>query len=495
MRRFVFLTMGGLELLSATVLVYFAWLVPSRGEVEETAGRADRVTLHTGEQVARLRDQFRLLRERRPQMQALALRLQAEMRVINDHLKTQQIDYSTVQTLSDALGDAASGLDGLSETLDPRGMEQFGKGMKAAADFLEKQVGPAAAKAADDLDRTTKTLRGDATRLGTLLLTVPPDLKAARDIHDSLLNFDQGLERMQQLLTVERIDTMHEGFKGLEQSLDTGAEQVQRLSSYTYPLVRFNGWKPAIEQRPFWPEGDRIADGMRKASKGAAAATEELHQLSRDLPKLRQALEESRKAAGTTREALANALKQQDKVEALLKSVPEHAAHLTEQLPQLADSLAKILRDTARLKEVGKLLRQAQKAIDDALQRWPELRKNLGRSSVLLRHTQSQLNHVLTHRDEYEASLKHTLVLSRTISAALPLLTEQLEMELDDQESALTNLDDSINDVRESLPGLAHNASNILQTTRLLLLLMAAIFALHGGYLIAGARLGRRFSL
>jgi ABC-type transporter Mla subunit MlaD len=495
MRRFVFLSLGGLELLSAAVLMYFAWLVPGRGEVEETASRADRITRHTGEQVQRLRDQFRLLRERRPQMQALALRLQSEMRVVNDHLKTQQIDYGTIQTLSDALGDAASGLDGMSETLDPKGMEQFSKGMMAAADFLEKRVGPAAAHAADDLDKTTKTLRDDAKRLSTLLRTSPPDLKAARDIHDSLRNFDQGLERMQQLLTVERIDTMREGFKGLEQSLDTGAEQVERLSSYTYPLVHFNGWKPSVEQRPFWPEGDRIADGMRKASKGAAAATTELQLLSKDLPKLQQALEESRKAAGSTREALASALKQQDKIEALLKSVPEHAAHLTDQLPELADSLSKILRDTSRLKEIGKLLRQTQEAIDTALKRWPELRKNLGRSSIMLRNTQSQLDHVLTHREEYEASLQHTLVLSRTISAALPLLTEQLEMELDDQERALTNLDESINDVREYLPGFARNASNILQTTRLLLLLMAAIFALHGGYLIAGSRLGRRFSI
>jgi chromosome segregation ATPase len=233
---------------------------------------------------------------------------------------------------------------------------------------------------------------------------------------------------------------------------------------------------------------------MRKAAKGAAAATEEMQLLSKDLPKLRQALIDSRKAAAGTREALAAALKQQDKVEGLLKSVPEHAARLTDQLPQLADSLAKILRDTSKLKEVGKLLRQAQKGIDNAITRWPELRKNLGRSSLLLRNTQGQLDYVLTHRAEYESSLQHTLTLSRTISAALPLLSEQLEMELDDQDRALTNLDDSINDVRESLPGLARGASNILQTTRLLLLLLAAIFGLHGGYLIVGARLGRRFA-
>ncbi|HTU91597.1 MAG TPA: hypothetical protein VMF69_16055 [Gemmataceae bacterium] len=495
MRRLVFLLLGALELLSAIVLVYFAWLVPGSREVEETAGRAERVTRHTGEQVHGLRNQFCLLRERRPQMQALALRLQSEMRVVNDHLKTQTIDYETVKALSDALGDAASGLDGLSQTLNPKDLKQFGEGIKAAADFLENQVGPAAAKAADDLDKTTASLRDDAKLLSNLLRSAPPDLKAARDIHDSLGNFDRGLERMQQLLRTERIDTMREGFTGLEQSLNTGAEQVQRLSNYTYPVVRFNGLRPSVEQQAFWPEGGDIADGMRKAAKGAAAANEELRSLSKDLPTLRQALQESRKAAAATRETLAAALKQQDKVEGLLKSVPENAARLTDQLPQLANSLAAILRDTSRLKEVGKLLRQTHKGIDNAITRWPELRKNLGRSSLLLRNTQTQLDYVLTHRDEYEASLQHTLTLSRTISASLPLLSEQLEMELDDQERALTNLDDSINEVRDSLPGFARGASNILQTTRLLLLLLAVIFGLHGGYLIAGSRMGRRYSV
>lgn len=495
MRRLIFLFLGLLELLSAVVLVYFAWLVPGRREVEDAAARADRVARHTGAQVHGLRDQFRLLRQRRPQMQELALRLQTEMRVINDHLKTQTIDYETVQALRDALGDAAGGLDGLSQTLDPKDLKQFGEAMKAAADFLENRVGPASARLADDLDKTTGSLREDAKLLSSLLRTAPPDLKAARSIHDGLRNFDRGLERMEQLLRVERVDTMREGFKGLEQSLTTGAEQVQRLSNYTYPVVRFSGWTPSIEQRAFWPEGGVIADGMRKAAKGAAAANEELQSLTKDLPALRQALQESRKAAVATRETLAAALQQQDKVEGLLKNVPEYAARLTDQLPHLAESLTKILRDTARLKEVGKLLRQTHTGINNAVARWPELRKNLGRSSVLLRNTQTQLDYVLTHREEYEASLQHTLLLSRTIASSLPLLSEQLEMEVGDQERSLTNLDESINDVRESLPGFASGASKILQTTRLLLLLLAAIFVLHGGYLIVGSRMGRRYSV
>jgi DNA repair exonuclease SbcCD ATPase subunit len=495
MRRIVFLSLGILELLSGIVLVYFAWQLPGRSEVEDALDRTQRVTKQTSVQVERLRDQFRLLRQRRPQMQELAQHLQKEMRIVNDQLKTQKIDYSTVRTLSDALGDVANGLDGLSDTLDPKGMEQFAQGLKVTADFLEKRVGASADKAANDLDKTTADLRADAKRLSALLRAAPPDLKAARDIHDSLVQFDQGLERMNHLLKLERVDTMRDGFKGLEESLKTGAEQVERLAGYSYPVVTFNGLRPMVEQRPFWPEGDKIAEGMRKAAKGATAASEELTLLSKDLPKLRQSLEESRKAAGTTREALATALKQQDKVEALLKNVPEHAARLADELPQLASSLSKILRDTSRLKEVGALLRQTQKGVDTAMGRWPELRKNLGRSSVLLRNTQDQLKHVLTHRTEYEASLQHTLVLSRTFSAALPLLTEQLEMELGDQEQALTNLGDSIDDVNAALPAYARTASGILRTTRLLLMLMAGIFGLHGSYLILSARLGQRYSL
>ncbi len=104
MRRIIFLSLGMLELLSAAVLVHFAWQLPGNAEVEDTMGRAERVTQRTGVQVQRLRDQVRVLRERRPQMQALAQRLQEEMRVINDQLKTQKIDYNTVQTLSDCAG-------------------------------------------------------------------------------------------------------------------------------------------------------------------------------------------------------------------------------------------------------------------------------------------------------------------------------------------------------------------------------------------------------
>jgi uncharacterized phage infection (PIP) family protein YhgE len=422
------------------------------------------------------------------QLLAMAVRLQEEMRTVTDHLRGQQVDYNTVRTVSDALGDVANGLDGLSQTLDPEGVARVGAGLKATADYLDQRVAPAGTEMAGQLDKATAGLQADARRLSTLLRGAPVDLKAAREIYDGLARFDEGLERMDSLLKLQRGEAMKEGFKGLEESLTTGADQVARLSGYTYPVLRFEGLKPVMDQKQFWPEGDKIAEGMRKAAKGATAAGEELDQLTKDLPKLRQSLEESRKVASRTREALAGALKQQDQLEALMKNVPEHAARLAEELPRLGASLGKVLRDTANLRDVAKLLRETQKGIDEAVGRWPELRKNLGRSAVLLRATQGQLKYVLEHRTEYEASLQQTLTMSRTISAALPLLTEQLEQDLSEQEQSLTSLGEGIDEVTSVLPGAGRTASRLMQTTRLLLCLLALVFALHGSYVVLSER-------
>jgi chromosome segregation ATPase len=488
MRRSVFLSLGVLEFLVALVLLAFAWQLPTSAEVGETVGRVAGVGRQTGRQVHALREQLRSLRDRRPQLHELALRLQEQMRTVNEHLRGQQVDYDTVRAVSEAMGEAAEGLDGLGTTLDPDGVGRVGSGLKAAADYLDERVAPAAAQAADQLEKTTGVLREDAERLAGLLRAAPVDLKAARQVHDSLGRFRDGLDRLEGLLKLQRADAMRDGFKGLEESLSTGAGQVERLAGYTYPAVRFEGLRPVVEQRQFWPEGDKIAEGMRKAAKGATAAGEELEQLTRDLPRLRDALAESRRVVTTTRDALATALGQQDKVEALMKHAPEHAARLAEEMPRLATALARVLRDTAKLKDVAALLRQAQKTIDVAVSRWPQLRKNLARSSVLLRATQKQLRYVVDHRAEYEASLRGTLTLSRTVSAALPLLTEQLEQDLHEQEQSLANLGGGIDDVTASLPGLAARASGLLQTTRFLLLLLAGAFALHGAHLVLSER-------
>jgi chromosome segregation ATPase len=495
MRRVVFLSLGVLEVLVALVLLLFAWQLPGSAEIQDGVGRLERVTTRTSAQVRQLRQQVHDLRERRPQMQELAKLLQKQMGTVTKTLRGQKVDFTTVQAVGDALGEVAQGLDGLSVTLDPKGVGQIGEGLRTAADFFEQQIAPTATNVARQLEQSTEDLRVDAARLSSLLREAPFDLRAARDVHDSLAKFAGGLERMNVTLRLERLGTMREGFKGLEDALSTGAGQVERLAGYTYPVVTFQGIRPVIDQKPFWPEGEAIADGMRKAAKGATAAGQEMAALADDLPRIQASLDESRKIVDRTREALATALKQQEKVEPLLRSAPEHAARLAEELPRLGAGLAKVLRDTAHLTEVAGVLRQAQKSVETAVKRWPELRKNLAHSAVLLRETQRQLNQALEHRHEYEASLEQSLAIANTFSSALPLVTVQLEDHLLEQEESLDGLGASIDEVGAALQPAARTASHILQTSRLLMGLVAAIFALHGGYLVLGTRLGRRYSL
>lgn len=73
-----------------------------------------------------------------------------------------------------------------------------------------------------------------------------------------------------------------------------------------------------------------------------------------------------------------------------------------------------------------------------AAARWPDLRQSLGKSAVLLRTTQQQLRHALAHRKQYEAAMRQTLDLTRLFADALPVLTEQLEGGLQQQEDSRT---------------------------------------------------------
>src|SRR5438876_8166354 len=104
MRRIVFLSLGVLEALVSLVLFYFARELPGPDDVQDGVGRVERVSRQSAAQVQSLRKQVATLRERRPQLQDMAVRLQQQMRVVADHLKDQSIDYDTVKTVGESLG-------------------------------------------------------------------------------------------------------------------------------------------------------------------------------------------------------------------------------------------------------------------------------------------------------------------------------------------------------------------------------------------------------
>ncbi len=384
-RRIVFLILGVLECLAAIVLLAFAGAMPGAAEVHDGAARVEDLTGKTSAQVARLREELHTLREQRPKLRAMAENLRVQMDLATKNLQGQRIDCSGVQTVGDALGSMAKGLDGLSDALDPDSLQRIADGFKGAADFLDDQVAPAAARAADQLNESTAALGSDVRELGRLLRAAPIDLKAARQIHDGLGRFTDSLDRLNARLDADRIDSLRDSFTGVEGALTTGADEVERASDLTYPTVRLVGLTPIVNQQPFWPDGKKIADGLRRASRGASEANAELDSLGVDLPKLHESLNESRKVAEATRDALGPALRQQDQAEGLLKDAPEHAARLADELPKLSADLSKVLRDTKRLQEASDLLRKAQKGLATATVRWPALRKTLTDSARLLR--------------------------------------------------------------------------------------------------------------
>jgi hypothetical protein len=493
MRRTVFLVLGSLELLVALVLVYLAWQLPGQDEVASSFQRVERVTHRAGKQVHLLQRQVRLLR--RPALKNLAERLRTQTREVAGLLREQTIDVQVVRGLRDTFGQLGEGLHNLERTLDAAAINQLGKSLGETANFLDEGVIKSAAQVADRLDESCKTLRSDAKKLGTLLRIMPVDLQTVREVHDSLDKFSRGLGKLDVLLHGQRLGKVKDGLAGMENSLTLGARQVERLASYTYPVLTFSGWRPEIEQRQFWPDGDRIGRNLRRAAAGVRAAGKELDNLSRALPHVRTAMVASQKVVDASRDTLGVALDYRAQIEPLLKSMPANAQRLAEHLPRVGEDLARVLRQTKNLKEVAAGLRKAQKGMDAVAASWPNFRAVLGNSATLLQTMRGQMERALRHREEYQRALNQTAILAEAFALMLPFLTDQLLGQLAEEEKALGDLEHGIDEVGALVPEYGQLTGRLLLIGRVLAWLVAAIVTLHGGYLLLSVRLGRSYSV
>ena len=76
------------------------------------------------------------------EIQQLSERLQQQTRIVSRSLRNQSVDFDTVCTLRDALGEVADGLTGLADTLDPNAIGKLSTGLKETAAFLDERVIP-----------------------------------------------------------------------------------------------------------------------------------------------------------------------------------------------------------------------------------------------------------------------------------------------------------------------------------------------------------------
>jgi methyl-accepting chemotaxis protein len=169
-------------------------------------------------------------------------------------------------------------------------------------------------------------------------------------------------------------------------------------------------------------------------------------------------------------------------------AVSRNLSRLSSELPALTTELAKVLRETAKLKEVAAALRQAEKNVDAATARWPQLRETLEKSATLLRSTRKQLRKALDHRDGFEDTMRQTVELTTLFAGALPALIEQMDEGLHQQEESLAELGDSIDQVSEVIPDASRSLARLVGTIRVLLGLVAMAVGLHAAYVLAGAR-------
>lgn len=413
MRRTVLIGLGLLEIAIAILLVIMGFKLPSDDEAAKGLARVETITGEAGKQVALLHD-----------------------------------------SQEEVLGSVAQGMEAWAQALDPAMIRQLKEGTAQLASFLQDEVAPAAARSAGRLENAVETFQKDAILLSKLLKDVPPDLKAAREIYESLARFGEGLDKVSVTVSAERLRTMREGFKGMEGSLDTGADQIERLASFTYPVVKFNGLKPDITEKSFWPDGEDIARGMRKGAKALSEAGKEIDSQAANLPHIQKSMEESKKAVLRLREMLGKAIANQDQLENVLKSLPENTAKMAQELPLLAKDLNRILRETERLGDIAKGLRQAQELLATAEKAWPEARQGLLDSASRLR------------------SLRNA--------------------EPDEQRRGLSQLGENLDEIHASMPRMSRSMLELLMLSRWLLWTVAAAVGLHGIYTISRRLKGAR---
>jgi hypothetical protein len=434
---------GLLQFVGAALLAVLAFQLPSADGVERDHHLAAEATRGASQQIALA--ELRLNGGRAEQLVPAAHR--------------SGVDPAELRQLRDSLDAVGQGLRALAVAFDPQPPMKLGQGLGEAADYLDKQLVPAAEKAAQELEEASALLQTDTLRLAELLRVAPLDLDAIQTVHDALGKFATGTEALHRMLELSRLGEIRGGLQGLEASLGAAAEQVDQLGGYTYPVVRISGWKPYVDYNPFWPRGGEIAQGLTQAQGGVKAADKELEAMGRELPKVRAAVDSSRQILEKSRHTLSVVLKHRDMIEPLIKSLPETAARLADDLPKLTKQFSATLRDTQRLKEMAQGLRETQAHLDKSVAGWPEVRRTLASAADAIQARRQQLDSALAAEASYERQLH-----ARRVS----------------EERSLSALRFSLESVADSQSAHAANAGRLLTTVRWSLLAVAGVLAFLG---------------
>ncbi|WP_162658447.1 coiled-coil domain-containing protein [Tuwongella immobilis] len=464
---------GILGIAIAGLLVGFAVMLPRGEEIEKLVAPVSRFSQTSATQVRSLRDQLDEFRQ--SEWRELGERIGQQTGKLTEMLRKQSIDYDAIQALEQGLGGVSRSLGEWTQSLDTTQLTQLADAFRKTADYLEQNLGESGPKTAAALEKLADAFEIDAKRLSAFLTQSPPDLKAAREVYDALGRFESGLDAVETAVKFERFGEMREGLRGMESALGKTAEQVERIGRFSYPVVKFQGLKPDVQQQPFFPAAGEIAEGMNKSAKGINAAGEEMDKFATALPKLRDSLSASRAILGRTRETLGKALSQESAIESTLQRLPKQTAQISEQLPKIAREFASMLRKTEQFQKSAQSLRKTGDSLQTIADRWPTIREQIGQSAKALTVIRGQLQKLLNQRDTTDQNLQEVREIVGRFATLTPLAQQQFDARLSTQIESMEQFEALFTDVDREIAKTVNVLQRISWVATGLLVAMAGL--------------------
>jgi hypothetical protein len=173
-----------------------------------------------------------------------------------------------------------------------------------------------------------------------------------------------------------------------------------------------------------------------------------------------------------------------------LKELPKQAAELAKDLPKLGQDLADVLKVAGKLRDVVKSLRKAQQDLKTSAKDWPKLQETVLASANILQSARKQLDAALDQRKPYESTMDRVTTLADGIASLLPVLSQQMIMQVEEQDRFLYDLSNNLGETGESVSKWGTVLGQLAETGRWLAWLTALVVTLHAVYQLAGMRTG-----
>ena len=443
------------ELLFAVCFAIAAFMLPGAKDVQKAATSATAASTAGVDQVSLLRKSVSDLKD--PKLKQVIERLEALSQSVAQRLKNQQIDFDTVKTVRDALGDSATGLDTLAMTIDPSIVEKVGSGLEETASFLDGKLAPGAEQAAARIESATAAAQEHGRVIKEFLERTPLDLDVLRQTQSSLKQFAEAAKQTEQSIDSFRAEKVVEALRGAAGIIGTLASAADTLF--------LSGQAKQLSD---------IKNGLDEVAKGVALVNETM------LPNIKEALSKTSAILDDISNKLETALSQQDEIEALLKQLPELVARTSDEIPRIGADLAGILRETGRIKATAESLRQANRQISRAVESVPTLQASLGRGSAILRASQKQLDQAVANRDTFDNAMNQTHELLEAFRDMMNTAKSQLVTRAEEEDRILDEMSQVCVKTRDAIPGIEAMVVCFLRITRGLFCLGAVVLFGHG---------------